>query len=226
MLDNKEGRRLEPSPGEIILPLDSSDAAVAELALRLGFRDLRLTGLTVRSETAAAAAEDFFRRIRADGELDELGRLAYTCVEGLKARGATLALAESCTGGLLARMVTEVPGASAVFLEGVVVYSDGAKMRRLGVREETINAHGAVSEACAREMAEGLIGEAGATLAMAITGIAGPTGGSDEKPVGTVFFALAHPNGIMVERARFPGERPFIRVQAAFWALNMIRRYM
>lgn len=109
----------------------------------------------------------------------------------LAARRQTLALAESCTGGFLAHRLTNVPGASAVFLGGVVPYSNAAKKKFLGVRAETLQRHGAVSEAVAREMAEGARRKFGANFALAVTGIAGPTGGTRGKPVGTVFMALA-----------------------------------
>jgi nicotinamide-nucleotide amidase len=103
----------------------------------------------------------------------------------------TLALAESCTGGFIANCVTNVPGASAVFLGGVVSYANSAKEKFLGVRAETLRQHGAVSEAVAREMAEGARKKFGSDFAIAVTGIAGPGGGTKAKPVGTVFISLA-----------------------------------
>jgi nicotinamide-nucleotide amidase len=109
----------------------------------------------------------------------------------LAARRQTLALAESCTGGYIAHKLTNVPGASAVLLGGVVAYSNDAKQKFLGVRPETLAGHGAVSEPVAAEMAEGVRRATGADFALAVTGIAGPGGGTPEKPVGTVFIALA-----------------------------------
>src|SRR5262249_52860424 len=111
--------------------------------------------------------------------------------QSLKLRGYTLATAESCTGGLLAGRVTEVPGKSEYFLEGVVSYSNGAKIDLLGVPKEWIETHGAVSEQVAGAMAEGIRKRAGSTFGIGVTGIAGPGGGSDEKPVGLVYIALA-----------------------------------
>jgi PncC family amidohydrolase len=112
----------------------------------------------------------------------------------LTARGLTLALAESCTGGLVAHRVTNVPGSSAFFLGGVVAYANQAKVDLLAVRPETLAAHGAVSEETAREMAQGARARFGADVALSVTGIAGPTGGTQEKPVGLVYVALAGPD--------------------------------
>jgi nicotinamide-nucleotide amidase len=125
----------------------------------------------------------------------------------LTERKQTLALAESCTGGYLAHRVTNVPGASAVFSAGLVTYSNEAKQRFLGVRAETLAQNGAVSEPVAREMAEGARTAAQTDYAVAVTGIAGPGGGTPEKPVGTVFIALASAQETRVWRRLNPGER-------------------
>jgi nicotinamide-nucleotide amidase len=121
-------------------------------------------------------------------------------VRSLTNQRRTLALAESCTGGYIANRITNVPGASRVFLGGVVAYSNEVKRRFLGVRAKTLARRGAVSEAVAREMAEGARKKFGADFAMAVTGIAGPGGGTKSKPVGTVFIALAGEGGTVVER--------------------------
>ena len=127
-------------------------------------------------------------------------RIEAVVVRLLKRQGETLALAESCTGGFIANQITNVPGASAVFLGGVVAYSNAAKQKFLGVRAETLAARGAVSEAVAREMAEGARKKFGADFALGVTGIAGPGGGTKNKPVGTVFIALSGAFGTAVER--------------------------
>lgn len=122
-------------------------------------------------------------------------------------RKQTLALAESCTGGYIAHRITNVPGASAVFSAGIVTYSNEAKQRFLGVRAETLAANGAVSEPVAREMAEGARRAAQTDYAISVTGIAGPGGGTPEKPVGTVFIGLASAQETRVWRCFNPGER-------------------
>jgi len=135
----------------------------------------------------------------------------------------TLAAAESCTGGCLAHRVTNVPGASAVFLGGLVTYSNEAKQKFLGVRTETLAAQGAVSEAVAREMAEGARRHTGSDYALGITGIAGPGGGTTDKPVGTVFIALAGESGTKVEHRTNLYERETFKQLTVQQALEMLR---
>jgi len=140
-------------------------------------------------------------------------------------RKQTLVLAESCTGGLLANRITDVPGASLVFLEGNVTYSNEAKMRTLGVSAELLSTVGAVSEEVARAMAEGALKRSGATYALSTTGIAGPDGGTDQKPVGTVFIGLAsHGSPTLVEKEFFPTDRPSFKRICTQHALEMLRR--
>ncbi len=143
-----------------------------------------------------------------------------------KERNYTLATAESCTGGLLGAMLTSVPGISAVYGYGLITYSNAAKMKLLGVERETLAAHGAVSEETARGMAQGLSALSGADFALAITGIAGPDGGAEEKPVGLVYLCLLYPGHERMEKRRFSGDRQSIRQQAAEFALLMIRDAM
>jgi nicotinamide-nucleotide amidase len=125
---------------------------------------------------------------------------AKDIVRLLTRRKKTLALAESCTGGFIANQITNVPGASRIFPGGIVTYSNEAKQKFLGVRAKTLAQHGAVSEAVAREMAAGALKQFGADFAIAVTGIAGPGGGTKKKPTGTVFIALAGQFGILVEQ--------------------------
>jgi nicotinamide-nucleotide amidase len=152
---------------------------------------------------------------------DTLHTLATLVGAGLKARGWMLATAESCTGGWVAEAVTAIPGSSAWFERGFVTYSNEAKRDMLGVRAETLAQHGAVSEATAREMAGGALLHSRATIALAITGVAGPSGGSPAKPVGTVCFAWAIPGGAVdAATQRFAGDREAIRRQAVIVALQ------
>ncbi|MEM8872825.1 MAG: competence/damage-inducible protein A [Planctomycetota bacterium] len=149
--------------------------------------------------------------------------LASVIVKTLSDRGETVATAESCTGGLVAKMITDVAGSSGVFQHGWVTYSNGAKHDQLGVE---IGAEGAVSESTVVQMAEGARRVAGSTYALSLSGVAGPGGGSDEKPVGTVCIALATPTNTTAEKFVFPGDRDWVRTRAALAALNMLRRSM
>ncbi len=142
----------------------------------------------------------------------------------LTERGATLATAESCTGGLVAKLCTDRPGSSQFFAEGAVTYSNAAKTRQLGVPAELMASHGAVSEPVARAMAEGIRGASGATFGVAITGVAGPGGGSEAKPVGTIHFALAGPDGTQHKMRRMPFDRERNRIVAAYLALDLVRQ--
>jgi nicotinamide-nucleotide amidase len=136
----------------------------------------------------------------------------------------TLAIAESCTGGMVASEFVAIPGCSKFLLEGCVTYSDAAKVSRLGVKQETLDTFGAVSEACAREMAEGMRRTSGADYALATTGFAGPDGGTDENPVGTIYIALARAGETMVKRVQLFGERARIREIASLHAFDLLRR--
>jgi PncC family amidohydrolase len=142
----------------------------------------------------------------------------------LAAKGCTLAVAESCTGGALSAAITSVPGSSGYFLGGVVAYHDSVKIRELGVPEELIGSVGAVSEQVALAMAEGVRRRFGARIGVGITGIAGPGGGTEAKPVGTVCLgisvgAVRHPG-----RRRFPGDRESVRNRSVAWALGELIR--
>jgi len=141
----------------------------------------------------------------------------------LTERHQTLALAESCTGGLIANRVTNVAGASAVFLGGLVTYSNQAKQDLLGVRPETLASHGAVSEETATEMAEAVRRALGADYALAVTGIAGPSGGTPTKPVGTVYIALASTAPTQVEHRFNPLDRETFKRMVSEQALALLR---
>lgn len=142
--------------------------------------------------------------------------------ERLRTRGMTLAVAESCTGGALADVITDVPGSSDYFLGGVVSYSNSAKQRMLGVAPGTLEKHGAVSAQVARQMAKGVRRAFGADLGAGVTGIVGPGGGSTEKPVGLVYISVATPEGAEVQRYRWTEDRrgnKLLSVEAALTAL-------
>lgn len=134
----------------------------------------------------------------------------------------TIATAESCTGGKIAAAITDVPGASEIFGYGMVTYSNDAKIKILGVKEETLAAHGAVSPETAYEMAAGLKRVSGADVAVSVTGIAGPGGGSPEKPVGLVYMGIAYGNDVFVKKNLFQGERDEVRLQTVETALHFV----
>jgi len=145
--------------------------------------------------------------------------------KSLKAQEATLGIAESCTGGMAGELITSESGASAFFRGSIVSYADEVKISVLGVKPETIADFGAVSEPTAREMAEGAKRVCGSTVAVAITGIAGPEGGAPDKPVGTVCFAVCGPGTTRASTKLFAGGRDRVRMAAAYYALDLARRY-
>ena len=156
---------------------------------------------------------------------DDLLEAAEALLDTCRARGLRLTTAESCTGGLIASLMTEIPGSSDIVGRGFVTYSNEAKQEMLGVRAETLAAHGAVSGETAREMARGALARAGpdAQLAVAVTGVAGPGGGSAEKPVGTVWLAVAAAGGGTVASKRhLDGDRAEIRRAAVECAVAML----
>ncbi len=144
----------------------------------------------------------------------------------LKERGETLSVAESCTGGLIGQRITDVAGSSAYFIEGAITYSNEAKIRTLNVSPDIIENHGAVSAECAEAMAAGMLEYAGTDHAISVTGIAGPDGGSDEKPVGTVFIGYAGQSGVKSVKIVLPGDRYLIRWRASQAALDYLRRQL
>ena len=203
------------------------------------FKDIQVaylpayTGVDIRLRSATTG--DKGRRIieSAAGKIETLlGDLTYgrddATLEGvvgrlLAERQATLALAESCSGGLTASRVTDIPGSSAYMLGAVVAYGNAAKVDQLGVKPETLQAHGAVSEAAAREMAEGVKSVFGAHWGVATTGISGPTGGTAEKPVGLVYLAVSGPRRTVAKEARLVPHRLSHKAATAQAALNLLR---
>jgi nicotinamide-nucleotide amidase len=149
----------------------------------------------------------------------QLLALCERLAQALRPRGWRLATAESCTGGLIAATCTGLSGSSDWLDRGFVTYSNAAKTAQLGVPEALIAQHGAVSEAVARAMAEGALRHSLAQVSVAVTGVAGPTGGSADKPVGTVWFGWATPQGVVTERQCFPGDRDAVRAATVRHAL-------
>jgi nicotinamide-nucleotide amidase len=180
----------------------------------------------VRAVTAELAARIGTPVFGIEGLGEPCGSLTEVVSRALAARGETISVAESCTGGRIAALFTAIPGSSGWFQEGVVAYANAAKVRILGVSEATIAEHGAVSEATCREMAEGMRSRAGTTYALAITGIAGPDGGRPDKPVGTIHAALASPSGTIHRQLKLGGDRTRIQELAAGGAIDLLRRHL
>ena len=192
--------------------------------------DLRLTAWRLPAAEADAALDRAAQVVRpkaGDHVYGEDGAdLAAVVLAALEREGVKLAVAESCTGGVLGARLTAVPGASRSFLGGVVAYDNDVKLGFLGVSADTLARHGAVSEEVAREMVSGVARAFGAGAAIAITGIAGPDGGTPEKPVGLVWVALRWRDGERAFRFVFPGDREDVRARATQWALDHLRRTM
>jgi competence/damage-inducible protein CinA-like protein len=196
-----------PADGEVWVRLRARGASAEEASAALA---------RVEPRVAAALGEDCYGR-DADTLEQVVGRL-------LVARGLTLSVAESCTGGLLGHRLTNVAGSSAYFERGVVVYSNRAKQELLGVPDDILRTHGAVSAPCAEAMARGICERSGSACGLAVTGIAGPDGGTAQKPVGTVFFGVAVAGKVTSRRFRFAGDRVSVKWQSAQTALDLLRR--
>lgn len=215
--------------------MPESDAQVVAQRALEGFDGVGLTVLATPGDVRVVLIDDGAGRsvlaAAADAVDSALGDASYgtaTLAEAVLAaareRGVRIATAESCTGGLVAATLTEVPGASDVFAGGVVAYSNAVKVALLAVGENDLEENGAVSETVARAMAEGCRERLGADTAVAVTGIAGPGGGTPAKPVGLVWFAVADAAGTVVQHRILPGDRERIRARAAVTALGMLRR--
>ncbi|MCQ2969302.1 MAG: competence/damage-inducible protein A [Clostridium sp.] len=159
------------------------------------------------------------QKVYAEGEVT----LEHKVAEMLSKSNLTISTAESCTGGMIADKLISYPGISNVFIEGAVTYSNEAKIRRLGVKKETLDLYGAVSKETAREMAEGICKESGSDISIVTTGIAGPGGATKEKPVGLVYIGLCFKGETIVEKFTFQGERDKVRERATMNALNLLR---
>jgi nicotinamide-nucleotide amidase len=192
--------------------------------------DIRLTTRGVASGNARAvleaAVEELKPIIREYMYGEDESDLADVVLQRTRARGYRLAVAESCTGGMLGARLTAIPGASDVFVGGIVAYDDAVKVSALGVDPSTLRAHGAVSEATAREMASGIRRVMQTQVGIAITGIAGPSGGTAEKPVGLVWAVADVEGRVRATHRVFPGNREEIRQRAAQAALDLIRRML
>jgi len=156
-------------------------------------------------------------------EGDHPVRPEESVVELLKEHKMTLTTVESCTGGLFTSRLVDIPGVSEVFKQGFITYSNKAKRKLVGVKKQTLKDHGAVSEKTAKEMAKGAILTTGSDVAVSITGIAGPEGGSKEKPVGLVYIAVAVKEKVLVKKCQFTGDRSQIRESAVAAALTLLR---
>ncbi|MDU4891505.1 MAG: competence/damage-inducible protein A [Clostridium sp.] len=218
----------ESAAAELIGDLiDNENPTVAPYA-KEGEMIFRITARAESEEVAnklIAPVEAEIRSILGDNIYGE-GETTLEDVLGsiLVGKGLTIATAESCTGGMVAARLINYPGISASILEGAVTYSNEAKIRRLGVKEETLNSFGAVSEETAIEMAKGIASTSGADIGIATTGIAGPGGGTEEKPVGLVYIAVYYNNEVEVRKLNLSGNRQRVRERAATAVIDMVRR--
>jgi nicotinamide-nucleotide amidase len=211
--------------GEVDEKIKSSGLPLGEMEWGIcsgsGVNDISFSELPGKPFDAPAigrAMKEIFAESLLDG-----ASLEEDVVRLLAERGMTIALAESCTGGMIAVRITDVPGASKVFPGSVVAYSNEAKVKLLGVSASTLERYGAVSEETAIEMADGARNAFRADIGVSVTGIAGPAGGSAEKPAGTVCFGFAWPGKTVSKREFFPGDRERVRLFSTAYALNRVR---
>lgn len=221
----------EPQVDELLTGIARPDNGL-QMGICVSFPAIRVT---LRAEADSAegaeallapalrtAREKLGENIFSEGELT----LHEAMATMLRQQGLTLALAESCTGGMIAQQITSLAGSSGYFLEGAVTYGNSAKIARLGIPADLIAEKGAVSSEVAAAMAKGIRSGSGSDLGLAVTGIAGPDGGTDEKPVGTVYISLAAPDGCWTQRFLFGRSRSDIRIRTTWTALDWLRRYL
>jgi len=216
--------KVEEIVGEKLKPCEKNGLILGYCA-RVGEVDLRLEAFGNDAHKIVNQAEQIIRESIGEyiyGEGNQT--LEAVIVEILKKKGLTVSFAESCTGGFVSHRITNVPGASEVFWGGIVSYANDAKMKVLGVKEESLNKFGAVSEQVAKEMADGLRKLAKTDFAVSLTGIAGPSGGSPEKPVGTVYIGLSHKNGTVAKRNFNPYDRLTFKQVTSQQAFELLRR--
>ena len=225
--------RGEAAVAEMIADLTENSNPTAAPYAKEGEMFVRVTAKAATQAEAdalcAPVVEEIRRRVGSFVYSVDVDLLEALVVDALRVAGKTLATAESCTGGLLAKRITDVAGSSDVFEMGCVTYANRVKEKLLGVPHETLEAHGAVSEETARAMAEGIVRASGADIGVGITGIAGPGGGTAEKPVGLVYIALSDGKSTWVAKRQPAGRmksREWHRHCAASKALDMVRRYL
>jgi nicotinamide-nucleotide amidase len=220
-----------PSESAVARSVAEAGGELDGLEVTVCARDLEIHVDIFVEAGAEARAEDLDEALRASFPdslfaVDDERAVEELVLESSRATGLTLATAESCTGGLVGARLTDVPGASRAYLGGVIAYSDEAKRAELGVPEKILLDHGAVSGETAAAMATGARGRFGADLAVAVTGIAGPGGGTPEKPVGLVFISVESPGAASTRRFELPGDREAVRSRATGLALHMLRRVL
>ncbi|MDH3423790.1 MAG: competence/damage-inducible protein A [Gemmatimonadota bacterium] len=244
LLRRRFARRLEPVQHRTIHTTGVPESRLSELVSQLLPRDMGpvslaflpdLRGVDLRLTARGVAIEEgeaWLTRIEAALEPvvskwrfeAESGDVAEALNHALAGAGMTVATAESCTGGLVAKRITDRPGSSEVFVGGVIAYADAVKLEQLGVSPEDLREHGAVSEPVALQMAKGVRERFGASAGVGITGVAGPEGGTPEKPVGTVWIALAVADMAEARLVRLPGDRDAVRERAAQAVLGWLHR--
>lgn len=206
---------------------DYNDCSIALLAVE-GEIHIRVTAEAKDIDASQVRIDEITKRVTERMGSNVIGfdeqNLTDTLADYMNKSGKTLAIAESCTGGLISKMITDLPGSSNYFWGSIISYSNQAKEKLLNVKEQTLSKYGAVSEKTAREMVSGIIDISGADIGISITGIAGPGGGTTQKPVGLVYIGVAGPGFLKVKEMRFVGDRNAIRTLSAKTALDLLRR--